>query len=236
MDLFRLFSDYFSFNKAEQKGIFVLGIILFLVVLANSVIPRELVNPPADYTAFEQEVRAFEIAWQKAEDSIASARLKKFQTYSNRQGFYNYDTGLTGKPVKKSEVFLELNAADTFDLQRLKGIGSSFARRIVNYRKRLGGFNDKKQLLEVFGMDHIRYDEIAENVWVEPDSVHPINLNYITFKELLRHPYFPFEITKAIMIYRQKNKKFKQLEELKGIEGINDSIYKKITVYLMINP
>ncbi|MCK9423907.1 MAG: helix-hairpin-helix domain-containing protein [Bacteroidales bacterium] len=228
--------DFLSYNRTEQKGIFVLCIILFLVILANVVIPGERVYPQDDFSAFEKEVRAFETAWQKAEDSITSARLKKFRSYTNHYRIVPYDTTYAREKKVKDEVVIELNAADTFDLQRLRGIGSSFARRIVSYRKRLGGFNDKRQLLEVFGMDNARYQGLVEHVWVNEDSVHPVDLNNVLFKELLKHPYFPFEITKAIMVYRQKNKRFKTLEELKQIEGINDSIFKKIEIYLIIRP
>ncbi|MCX6268616.1 MAG: helix-hairpin-helix domain-containing protein [Bacteroidetes bacterium] len=69
---------------------------------------------------------------------------------------------------------VELNSADTFELQQLRGIGPGFARRIVNYRERLRGFYDKKQVLEVFGMDTSRYRLIEKNLQVNPDSIHPI--------------------------------------------------------------
>jgi DNA uptake protein ComE-like DNA-binding protein len=139
---------------------------------------------------------------------------------------------LTPRPI----VIVELNSADTFDLQQLRGIGPAFARRIVNYRERLRGFNDKRQLLEVFGMDSARFNSIELNLDVNSDSVHPIDLNLVTFKELLRHPYFPFPVTKNIMIYRQKNKNFKSLDELKKIEGVNDSLFRRMVVYLRLGP
>lgn len=37
-------------------------------------------------------------------------------------------------------VVIELNSADSAKLTGLIGIGASFARRIVNYRNRLGGY------------------------------------------------------------------------------------------------
>lgn len=83
-------------------------------------------------------------------------------------------------------------------------------------------------------MDRERYEKIEDNVNVTGDSVRQIDINNVTFKELLKHPYFPFEITKAIMLYRQKNKKFKTLDDLHSVPGISDSVFKKIVVYLEI--
>ena len=133
-------------------------------------------------------------------------------------------------------MIIELNSADTFELQQLRGIGPGFARRIVYYRERLRGYCDKRQVLEVAGMDTARYRMIEKNLTVNPDSIHPLDLNTVTFKELLHHPYFPFAVTKNIMIYRQKNKNFKNLAELRNIQGINDSVFRKMIIYLRIGP
>lgn len=234
LHLDQFFKDYFSFSTSEQRGIVILGTLLILLLMVSQVIPREVIRPPTDFSRFDQEVMAFETAWRKTEDSIASARRKKL-LFSNYHSDYHTKDTFSHPSFQARETFvIDLNTADTFDLQRLRGIGSSFARRIVNYRGRLGGFIDKRQLLEVFGMDRERYEKIEDNVNVTGDSVRQIDINNVTFKELLKHPYFPFEITKAIMLYRQKNKKFKTLDDLHSVPGISDSVFKKIVVYLEI--
>ncbi len=85
-------------------------------------------------------------------------------------------------------------------------------------------------------MDTARFASIEPNLKVTIDSIRPIDINTVTFKELLHHPYFPFTITKNIMIYRQKNKAFKTLEELKKIQGVNDSLFRRMIIYLRISP
>ena len=147
----------------------------------------------------------------------------------------NNDSGGFGKSKPKELIIIELNSADTFELQRLRGIGSSFAKRIVYYRQRLGGFTDKSQLLEVFGMDTVRYNGVKGNLIVNKDSIHKININDVAFKDLMKHPYFPFGITKAIILYRKDHKLFKNIGELKSIQGINDSIYGKLKVYVKVD-
>jgi DNA uptake protein ComE-like DNA-binding protein len=229
-------SNYMTYNRSEQRGIFVLFMILFGLIMANVVIPSGTYQKTPDFSDFSKEVIAFEAAWHRAADSDSVVRVQNYHNYRNRPGLYRYDSSKTMSKSAKPIVVVELNSADTFDLQQLRGIGPSFARRIVNYRERLRGFCSKQQLLEVFGMDTTRFRLIESNLKVNVDSVHPVNLNTVTFKELLRHPYFPFLITKNIMIYRQKNKNFKTLEELKNIDGVNDSLFRRMSIYLTLGP
>ena len=234
--IWQVAGDYLTYNRTEQRGIVVLSMILLCVVIANALIPSGTFQKSPDFSKFSQEIAKFEAAWQKAADSDSIARAQKYPGYRNKSGTWSHDStrfkAFTPKPI----VMIELNAADTFELQQLRGIGPGFARRIVNYRERLRGYSDKRQVLEVFGMDTTRYQLIEKNLVVNRDSIHPIEINTVTFKELLRHPYFPFNTTKNIMIYRQKNKRFKSLDELKNIQGVNDSIFGRMIIYLRLGP
>jgi competence ComEA-like helix-hairpin-helix protein len=226
--------DYFTFNRAEQRGILVLVSLLVTLVIADVVIPSVIPEKPPDYSEFENDISAFEKElW--TQDSIENSRLRS-KPYL-RSGFtpVNNDPAGSGKAKPREIIIIELNSADTFELQRLKGVGSSFANRIVKYRERLGGFRDKSQLLEVFGMDTTRYNGIRANLTVNQDSIHTININNVTFKDLMKHPYFHFGITKSIMLYRKEHKVFRNIEELKNIQGINDSVFGKIKVYVRVD-
>jgi len=232
----RVAGEYLTYNRTEQRGVLVLCLILLGVVIAGAVIPSGTFQRTPDYKKFSEEIRAFETAWQRAADSDSVARAQRYQHYRDRYGLFTNDSLKSRTVPAKPIVIVELNSADTFELQQLRGIGPGFARRIVYYRDRLRGYTDKRQVLEVFGMDTSRYNLIEKNLLVNRDSVRPFDLNTVTFKELLRHPYFPFAITKNIMIYRQKNKTFKTLEELKKIQGINDSIFRRMILYLRLSP
>jgi competence ComEA-like helix-hairpin-helix protein len=213
----RIIADYFTFNRTEQRGILVLIIMLTGVIIANAVIPSATTMAPVDFTKFRQEVDGFEKAWNKGvyDDSVAARK----QTRPHTPAF-----------------FVELNTADTFDLQRLRGIGPAFAKRIINYRARLGGFNYKEQLLEVFGMDSTRFLQLRPYLTINRDSIVKIDLNSVTFKTLMRHPYFPFEVTKQIILYRQQKGGYGSVGELLNIPGITDSLYSRMRVYLKVNP
>ena len=218
----------------EQRGIFVLLSILFVLVIANEVVPVVVTPKPVDLSGFEKEVMAFEKAVRIADSLEEFARKSKYKKFRSYASYPGKDSAGIYKPYPKEVFMIELNSADTFELQRLRGIGPAFARKIVRYRERLRGFSDKSQLLEIWGMDSSKYNAIKEHLAVNPDSVHPIDLNTVTFKELLAHPYFPFDITKAIMIYRKDHKKFISTSELKNIRAISDSAYRKMRGYVKV--
>ena len=201
----RLAGDYLTYNRTEQRGILVLSLFLLCVVIANALIPSGTFQKSPDFSAFAAEINVFENAWQRAADSDSVARSQKYLNYHNKYGSFKLDSLNNKSKPAKPALMIELNSADTFELQQLRGIGPGFARRIVYYRERLRGYSDKRQVVDVFGMDTARYIMIEKNLWVNRDSIHPIDLNTVTFKELLRHPYFPFATTKSIMVYRQKN-------------------------------
>jgi competence protein ComEA len=131
-------------------------------------------------------------------------------------------------------LLVDLNHADTLDLQQLNGIGPAFASRIVKYRDLLGGFCRKEQLLEVFGMDSVRYEGIAGNVLVTDEDVKKININTATLKELMAHPYIEFYLAKSIVSHRQTIGRYSNLEELMNARLIYEDLYYKIAPYLTL--
>lgn len=62
-----------------------------------------------------------------------------------------------------------------------------------------------------------------------------ININYATEKELEFLPGIGPFLSKRIIEYRQKNGKFKKIEELKRIKGIGEKKFKLIKDYIKID-
>jgi DNA uptake protein ComE-like DNA-binding protein len=129
---------------------------------------------------------------------------------------------------------VEINGADTSMLENLKGIGPSFAGRIIKYRNLLGGFYKKEQLLEVFGMDTARYVGFAGQVEINPQLIKKKELNTVEFKELLKHPYLEYYLVKSIFDYKNKNGQYDSVAELRKVNLIYKELYEKISPYLYI--
>lgn len=146
----------------------------------------------------------------------------------------------TLKPISSGKdaeapVIVEINTADTTELQKIKGIGPAFAKRIVNYREQLGGFYDKSQLLEVFGMDTAKYVQIAGQIELEKSKIRKMNLNKTVFKEMVGHPYLEFYIVKSIFDYKETKGKFDSVAELKQINLIYHQLYQKLENYFTVD-
>ena len=134
--------------------------------------------------------------------------------------------------VEREIVIIELNAADSAMLDQLRGIGPAFASRIIRFRNRLGGFHDKKQLKEVYGMDSLRYSQIENQVSVDASSIKRLNINTATFEELRSHPYLSFKQINAIIQYRRQHGNYSSVDDLKKVLILNEEIIRKIEPYL----
>lgn len=103
-------------------------------------------------------------------------------------------------PKLKAGATIDLNSADTLLLQRVPGIGPAFARRIVRYRKRLGGYYVVEQLQEVYGMDRERYLQIAPFMEIRT-GVRPI---FLSPDSIARHPYLQYRHSDVLRHHLQE--------------------------------
>lgn len=137
--------------------------------------------------------------------------------------------------TKKAAKVVELNKADSAELVALYRIGPTTAGRIVEYRNKLGGFLKMEQLTELWGFDEDILYDLEGRISLDPTVARIFDLNTVTLEELKTHPYFKYKLSHAIVNYRKHHGPFKQMEELKNIVLVNDSVYQKITMYLKVN-
>ncbi|MBP3765522.1 MAG: helix-hairpin-helix domain-containing protein [Bacteroidaceae bacterium] len=124
---------------------------------------------------------------------------------------------------------LDLNAADSAELLRVPGVGPYFARRIVRYRERLGGFVSPEQLREIPNLP----DSVQTWFHVTAEKAQrPLRLNTATFRELLRHPYLNYEQVKAIVNYRERQGALQTLQELSLSEAFSAADLERLVPYV----
>jgi DNA uptake protein ComE-like DNA-binding protein len=166
---------------------------------------------------------------------IAGAETKsQTSRYDSNEQKYNSYQENTYKKYTPVSVIIELNSADSASLLSCRGIGPSFAGRIIRYRNLLGGFFKTEQLLEVKGMDTVRYNQFRNQVTVNPDLVQKIDLNRVTFKDMLRHPYFEYYLVKAVFSYKDEIKAFDSVGQLRKIPVMYEELYEKLEPYLEV--
>ncbi len=134
----------------------------------------------------------------------------------------------------KEKIIIDLNTADTLDLQMIKGIGKIRARNIYNYGKRLGGFVNKEQLREVWGINDTVFEQISPYIVLQNKQVKTININTDNIKELSYHPYIDYYLAKAIIKFRQQYGDYKNIEDIKKVHLMTEELYQKLAPYLAI--
>lgn len=101
-------------------------------------------------------------------------------------------------------LMVELNAADTTELKRLRGIGSYYAKRIVAYRERLGGFVSVEQVMEIDGIDSERFALFSSNAKVDKNLSLLLPISTATEDRLRRHPYIAAAKARQIVRLRKE--------------------------------
>lgn len=133
----------------------------------------------------------------------------------------------------KRDTVLELNSADTTQLMLIRGIGSSTARKIVSYRRKLGGFVSVSQLRDPeLGLRYPLHDSVLLSFVVSTDSVVRYDVNRITANRIVNHPYCSYPQAKALEDLRHK-RTIRSLNDLRSLECFTDSSLLRLAPYLI---
>jgi len=158
---------------------------------------------------------------------ITADDYKRLQPYINISGSeYISNKAAPG-------VIIEINSADSARLTQIRGIGPAFAQRIIEYRTRLGGFINKEQLKEVYGIDTVRFAQIKNEVSINPVHTIKIKINEVDFEGLRKFPYLTNKQTNAIIQYRKQHGDYLSIADLKNIVILDDEILRKIEPYIV---
>lgn len=123
---------------------------------------------------------------------------------------------------------IDLSLADTAQLKRVPGIGSHFARAIVHYRQRLGGYVSIDQLSEIDGFPA----EAKSYFTIGHDSVVRLNLNRLSVNELRHHPYLNYYQARTIVDYRRQHGPLKSLDDLRLLRDFPAETLQRLQPYV----
>ena len=129
------------------------------------------------------------IAQKEADKQAAHAAYEAYKAQNTYKPNRGNDRDTLRYPLKlKVGEHINLVTADTTQLKKIPGIGSGWARAILNYGKRLGGYVAVGQLQEIEGFpeESLPYFSIAN------PQTEKINLNTATLSQLRKHPYVNF--------------------------------------------
>jgi competence protein ComEA len=288
-------NSFFDFNHREQKGIFLLLIIISLLIIWIQVddyflqpklptaeqMQADIQQLEANLEQAESEKDAvtapspptvhlfFFNPNQLAEDKWKSLGLndhliKRIKNYEAKGGQFRkkedlqkiygfppeqyrklepyiliptHDLTSDHKPHQKhlpvQPIAIELNQADSSTLEALPGIGPAFAKRIVAYRNKLGGFCKIEQLKEVYGLDSNLYESLKPKLDLNPTLVHTLNINKADLKTLQAHPYIRFALARMIVNYREQHGAYANKDALKRLTLVTADVWERIAPYVV---
>jgi competence protein ComEA len=137
------------------------------------------------------------------------------------------------------KLIVEINSADSLELLAVKGIGPTYAGKILAYRRLLGGYYTLDQLGEAFYINantlvekEQRMAEIKAQLKVNSSIIKKININTATQKELSRHPYINYKQSKAIVKHREKKGLFTSENDLLAAGVFSADKLQLLTYYI----
>ena len=121
-----------------------------------------------------------------------------------------------------------LNTADTTALKTIPGIGPYYARKIVQYGQRLGGYVNVDQLDEIEDFP----SEVKSFLVVCDAHPQKLNLNKLSLNELKRHPYINYFMARAITDYRRLHGPLHSLNDLRLSRDFPQEVIARLEPYV----
>ena len=155
---------------------------------------------------------------------------------SNKNAAVNYASfGKKGDDENyesSKNIQIDINQATIEEWQQLKGIGPGYAKKIVGYREKLGGFSSIAQIGETYYFPDSVFQKVKPFLQLSP-VLKPIDINTISAEDLQKHPYFTTKQAKALVNYRAQHGYFQNMEDVKKIIGVfKPADWKRIEPYL----
>jgi DNA uptake protein ComE-like DNA-binding protein len=145
---------------------------------------------------------------------------------------YSGGTNQPAKVVPKQYNTIDINQAEVAEWSQLPGIGDAYAKRIINFRQKLGGFVHIEQVKETRGLPDSIYQRAKPYLTVAGVSIKKVDLNTATQQELAMHPYFDGAQARMIIQYRERHGLFKAYKDLDKIAGLTPDWLSKVRPYV----
>lgn len=161
------------------------------------------------------------------------ARLLPFVRIAEDGVFTSSEKRTAAPGGRKTELpIIELNGADSARLVEVRGIGPAFANRIMKYRERIGGFYKKEQLMEVYGLDSVKYAEIEHQLGLDINGIRTINVNTATIEDFKNHPYIRYKQANALIQYRKQHGNYINIADLTKVAILGPETIARLAPYL----
>jgi DNA uptake protein ComE-like DNA-binding protein len=226
----------FDLNKSQAHHLVEAG---FPKYLAERIVKyRKKVSP---FTSKKELMEIYGI------DSAFYKQVYPYMTVSKPTASYNPEIEKTNfkndqspeekiKPEKfkkTTNLQMDINKADSFQLQKVYGIGPTFSKRIIKYREYLGGFHSTKQLEEVYGLKQENLDSLKRHIYLTKNlNLRQIKVNQLSADSLVQHPYISYKEANLLVNFRKQHGPFKSVSGLQSIKILDSAWVEKVKPYI----
>lgn len=126
---------------------------------------------------------------------------------------------------------IDINTASVEDWKTLKGIGPTYAGRIVKFRNKLGGFASIDQIASTYGIPDSTFQAIKPFLESSP-VFRKIDINKVELAELKTHPLITWKQANVLINYRNNHGPFENQQQLYEIRAIPQNVIRQIVPYL----
>ncbi len=232
--------ELLSYSRREKNGIIVLMVFVIIIGSINLALPFLLNKPPI-------QVESLNIDWGELQEVQVDSSEKKtsqfaesseFEFSASENNYSDFKKQFETPNYTRKEAFngiIEINTADTAQLMLLKGVGGYFAKRIIKYRDRLGGFFNVSQIKEIYNFPVELADQIAPQLSFNQSFIKKININSVVDSILDNHPYISRIEAKTLVAYRNKHGPFGNCDDLLKSITIQKEVSDRLCPYLMFD-
>jgi len=195
--------DYFTFNRRERRGVFILLSIILLLILYLSFSDLFFPKEQTDFSMFEKEISAFEEAQKQITDSISKER--------------SYFSDFSIHEADSAERFsFNPNHLPDEDWRRL-GLSNNQIKTIKNYESKGGKFRTKADVKKMYCITPEFYASIEPYIQI-PDEKKSFKKN--------EPPTSNFKPQTAVVELNSAD-----TTELKKLKGIGSAFAKRIVKF-----
>jgi len=169
----------------------------------------------------------------------SSLRYGAFSSYDTAQaptirptGYDNVNGNGNGNRLAHKKLtqgeFVDINTADTAELKRIPGIGSYFARRIVELRQRRQAFVSPEELLSIRN-----FPETALTYMTASQNFAKIHINQSSLQQLKAHPLINYTQATDILRYRRLNGNIRSVNDISNLPSFTPEQLARLKPFLL---
>ncbi len=133
--------------------------------------------------------------------------------------------------VSHQNIRIGINTATIEEWQQLNGIGPFYAKKIVRFREKLGGFTTIAQVGTTYGLPDSVFQKINAQLRISPTTP-TLRVNTISVDQLKAHPYIKKHQAIAIVNYRKNHGAFDSIEKFKKVKVFSEKDLERVAPYL----